>query len=189
MAVTPIPYYLLAILLLFVFAFTLRWFPHSGTVGIGRISTGAFDVGYYLDIAYHSILPALSIVLASAGGWAIGMRGLMVSVLGEDYLTLAEAKGLPQRRIFLKYAVRNAMLPQFTSLAIALGHVVSGAVLVEFIFTYPGLGYRLYQAVTQSDYAVMQGITFILVLAVAGAVLIIDLLYPKLDPRITYARR
>lgn len=189
MIVAPIPYYLLAILLLFIFAFSLRWFPHSGTTSAGRIATGGLDIGYFFDIIYHSLLPALSIILASVGGWAVGMRGMMVTIQGEDYLTLAEAKGLKNRRIFLRYAVRNAMLPQFTNLAISLGHVVSGAALVELIFGYPGLGYRLYQSITQSDYTVMQGITFFLVLSVAGAVLLIDLLYPKLDPRITYARR
>jgi peptide/nickel transport system permease protein len=189
MIVAPIPYYLLAILLLFVFAFMLRWFPHSGTTSPGRIAGDGFDGGYLLDVLYHSLLPALSIILASVGGWAVGMRGMMVTIQGEDYLTLAEAKGLEKRRIFLRYAVRNAMLPQFTNLAISLGHVVSGAALVELIFGYPGLGYRLYQAVTQSDYPVIQGITFFLVLSVASAVLLIDLLYPKLDPRITYARR
>lgn len=189
MIIAPIPYYLLAILLLFFFAFTLRWFPHSGTATAGRIATGGFDVGYFFGMLYHSVLPALSIILASVGGWAIGMRGMMVTIQGEDYLTLAEAKGLKNRRIFLRYAVRNAMLPQFTHLAISLGHVVSGAALVELIFGYPGLGYRLYQSITQSDYTVMQGITFFLVLSVAGAVLVIDLLYPKLDPRITYTRR
>jgi peptide/nickel transport system permease protein len=189
MILAPIPYYLLAMLLLFFFAFTLRLFPHSGTVSIGRIATGGLDLGYLLDIGYHSLLPALSIILASAGGWALGMRGMMVTVQGEDFLTLAEAKGLPQRSIFARYAVRNAMLPQFTALAITLGHVVSGAVLVEIIFGYPGLGYRLFQSITSADYTVMQGITFFLVLSVAVAILIIDLLYPKLDPRITYARR
>lgn len=189
MILAPIPYYLLAIMLLFLLAFNLRWFPHSGIASIGRLASAGFDLGYFVDTLYHSILPALSLILASAGGWALGMRGMMVTVLGEDYLTLAEAKGLPNRRIFLRYAVRNAMLPQLTGLAIVLGHVVSGAALVELIFSYPGLGYRLFQSITQSDYTVMQGITFFLVLSVATAILIIDLLYPKLDPRISYARR
>jgi len=104
-------------------------------------------------------------------------------------LTLAEAKGLKGRWIFLKYALRNAMLPQLTHLAISLGYVVSGATLVELIFGFPGVGYRLYSAITSADYTVMSGITFILVVSVALAILIIDLLYPRLDPRITYVRR
>lgn len=185
----PIPYYLLAIMLLFVFAFWLRWMPHSGIASVGRIATAGFDVGFFLDTLRHSTLPALSIILASAGGWALGMRGMMVTVLGEDYLTLAEAKGLPARRIFLRYAVRNAMLPQLTGLAIVLGHVVTGQTLVELIFSYPGLGYRLLQSITQSDFTVMQGITFFLVVSVAAAILVIDLFYPRLDPRISYSRK
>jgi len=189
MIVAPIPYYLLAMVLLFLLSFTFRIFPHTGIVRFGRIPTGPFDVGYALDIVYHSLLPAFSIILASMGGWAVGMRGMMVTVQGEDYLTLAEAKGLRNRWVFFRYAMRNAMLPQLTGLAISLGHVVSGATLVEIIFGYPGVGYRLYHSITSADYTVMQGITFILVLSVAGAVLLIDLLYPKLDPRITYTRR
>lgn len=189
MVLAPVPYYLLAILLLFLMAYTLHWLPSGGITSIGRIATGSFDLGYLLDIVYHSLLPALSIILVSVGGWALGMRGMMVTVQGEDYLTLAEAKGLPGRVIFLRYAVRNAMLPLFTGLAISLGRVVSGAALVELIYSYPGLGYRLYQSITQSDFTVMQGITFFLVLSVAGAILIIDLLYPRLDPRISYTRR
>jgi peptide/nickel transport system permease protein len=189
MILAPIPYYLLAMLLLFLLAFTLRWFPYTGTVAVGRIATGAFDLGYMLDVVYHSLLPGFSIILASVGGWALGMRGMMVTVQGEDYLTFAEAKGLKGRRVFLRYALRNALLPQVTHLAISLGHVVSGAALVEIIFSYPGMGFRLYQAITRADYTVIQGITFMLVLTVAMAILIIDLFYPKLDPRITYVRR
>jgi len=188
-ALAPIPYYLLALILLFVFSFGLQWFPPSGIVSIGRVPKPGFDLGYILDTLYHSILPALSIILSGVGGWALGMRGMMVTVLGEDYLTLAYAKGLPDRRIFLRYALRNAMLPQFTGLAISLGFIVSGATLVEMIFSYPGVGYELFRSISNADYTVMQGITFIMVVSVAGAILILDLIYPKLDPRITYARR
>jgi peptide/nickel transport system permease protein len=188
-ALAPIPYYLLAFILIFVFGFTLKWFPASGVVSIGRMRQPGFDLGYILDILYHSILPALSIILSGIGGWALGMRGMMVTVLGEDYLTLAQAKGLPNRRVFLRYAVRNAMLPQFTGLAISLGFIVSGATLVELLFAYPGIGYQLNMSIQNSDYTVMQGITFILVASVALAILIIDMLYPKLDPRISYTRR
>ena len=189
MVLAPIPYYLLAMVLMFLLSFTLNIFPHSGITSVGRLSSGGFDLGYALDVIYHSTLPALSIIIAGIGGWALGMRGMMVSVLGEDYLILAEAKGLKERRIFLWYAVRNAMLPQFTGLAISLGFIVSGATLVEYIFTYPGMGYQLNRAIQASDYPVIQGITFFLVLSVATAILIIDLIYPKLDPRITYGRR
>jgi peptide/nickel transport system permease protein len=182
-----IPSYLVAILLLYVFAFGLKILPSSGAISTGEQL--ALTPKAMLDVIRHSILPALSIVLASLGGWALGMRGMMVTVIGEDYLTLAEAKGLRERRIFWRYAVRNAILPQITSLAIALGHVASGALLVEVIFAYPGIGWLLYTAIANSDFALIQGITFILVLSVAIAILILDLLYPWLDPRITYARR
>jgi peptide/nickel transport system permease protein len=189
MMLAPIPYYLLAMILMFLLSFTLHVFPNSGVVSMGRLPQGGFDVGYILDVLYHGTLPALSIIIAGMGGWALGMRGMMVTVLGEDYLTLAEAKGLKERRIFMRYAVRNAMLPQFTGLAISLGFIVSGATIVELIFTWPGMGYQLYQAIISSDYPVIQGITFFLVLSVATAILMIDLIYPLLDPRITYARR
>jgi peptide/nickel transport system permease protein len=182
-----IPYYLLAIVLLFLLAFALRLFPSSGIARVGTMPE--FSLSYILDVIYHSILPSLSLVLASIGGWMLGMRGMMVTVLGSDFLTLARAKGLKGRRIFLRYAVRNAILPQVTGLAISLGHVVSGTVLVEVIFSYPGIGHHLYAAITNADYPVTQGITFILVLSVAMAIFILDLVYPKLDPRITYARR
>jgi peptide/nickel transport system permease protein len=189
MVLAPIPYYLLAMVLMFLLSFTLHIFPNSGVASVGRLSSGGFDLGYALDILYHATLPALSIILAGIVGWALGTRGMMVTVLGEDYLTLAEAKGLRERRIFFRYALRNAMLPQFTGLAISLGFIVSGATLVEYLFTFPGMGYQLQQAIVSSDYPVIQGITFFLVLAVATAILIIDLIYPKLDPRITYSRR
>lgn len=188
MILAPIPYYLLAMVFIFFFSFTLGIFPHSGITSVGRVSSG-ISVSYLLDILHHSTLPALSIIIAGVGGWALGIRGMMVTVLGEDYLTLAEAKGLRDRRIFLRYAVRNAMLPQFTGLAISLGFIVSGATLVEFIFSYPGMGYQLFQSITSSDFPVIQGITFFLVLAVATAIFVIDLVYPLLDPRITYTRR
>lgn len=189
MMLAPIPYYLLAIIFVSVLAFSLGWFPYSGVVSVGRLPSDGFDIGYILDIIYHSILPALSIVVAGIGGWVLGMRGMMVTVLGEDYLTLAEAKGLKDRRIFLRYAMRNAILPQFTALAITLGYVVSGATIVELIFSYPGMGLRLFEAISSNDFPMIQGITFFLVVSIAVAILLIDLIYPWLDPRITYNRK
>lgn len=184
MALAAIPYYLLALVLLSLFAFGLPLFPASGIQRIG--DSAATGVGAFLDIVHHSTLPALSIVLASLGGWMLGMRGTLVGVLGADFLVLAEAKGLSRRRIFLHYALRNAILPQVTGLAIALGTVVSGAVLVEVIFSYPGLGLLLLRAIQNADYTMIQGITFFLVVAVGLAILVLDLVYPLLDPRITY---
>jgi peptide/nickel transport system permease protein len=179
-----LPYYLLALLLLYALAFTTGLFPMSGAYdsGLAREFTWAFA----RNVVHHAVLPALSIILSSLGLWALTMRGLMVNTIGEDYMLLAEAKGLPRRRILWWYAVRNAIPPQVTHLAIALGHVVSGAILVEIIFAYPGIGYQLYMSITNSDYTVIQGITLLLAVTVGLAVLIIDLIYPRLDPRVTY---
>ena len=179
-----LPYYLLALLLLYAFAFTTGLFPMSGayTSGIPK----GFSWAFISDAVHHAVLPALSIILSSLGLWALTMRGLMVNTIGEDYMLLAEAKGLRRRRILWWYSVRNAIPPQVTHLAIALGYVVSGAILVEIIFSYPGLGYQLYMSIVNSDYTVIQGITLVLAVSVGLSVLIIDLVYPRLDPRVTY---
>jgi len=179
-----LPYYLMAMLLLYLFAFTSRVFPMTGAYDSGMPQV--FSWQYIGSIARHAVLPALSIILTSIGAWALTMRGLVVNTIGEDYMLLAEAKGLSKRRIMWRYAVRNAIPPQLTHLAIALGYVVSGAILVEIVFSYPGLGYQLYMAIVNSDYTVIQGITLILAVSVGFAVLIIDLIYPRLDPRVTY---
>lgn len=179
-----LPYYLMAMLLLYVFAFTTRLLPMSGAYdsGIPKELSGP----YIGSILRHAVLPALSIILTSLGAWALTMRGLVVNTIGEDYMLLADAKGLSKRRILWWYSVRNAIPPQVTHLAIALGYVVSGSILVEIVFSYPGLGYQLYMAIVNSDYTVIQGITLILAGSVGLCVLIIDLIYPRLDPRVTY---
>ncbi|MCB0087446.1 MAG: ABC transporter permease, partial [Caldilineaceae bacterium] len=179
-----LPYYLLAMLLLYVFAFTTRLLPMSGAFDSGMVK--GFNWPFIKSLLSHAILPALSIILTSMGGWALSMRSLMINTIGEDYMLLAEAKGLPKRRILWWYAVRNVIPPQLAHLAIALGYVVSGAILVEIVFSYPGLGYQLYMSIVNSDYTVIQGITLILAISVGLAVLIIDLIYPRLDPRVTY---
>jgi peptide/nickel transport system permease protein len=187
MVLAAIPPYLKAILLLFLLAFTFPLFPAFGTSQIGKVGAEAFD--NFLDALYHSALPALAILLSGIGTWALGMRGMMISTVGSDYLMLAEAKGLPPARIFFRYGMRNAILPQVTALAIALGHIVTGTALVEIMFSYPGVGLLLYRSITDNDFVMIQAITFMLVLAVATMALLIDLLYPRLDPRIGYARR
>jgi peptide/nickel transport system permease protein len=179
-----LPYYLLGMLLLYVFAFATRVFPMSGAYDSGIRNELSWS--YISTVARHAVLPALSIILTSVGGWALTMRGLMVNTIGEDYMLLAEAKGLPRSRILWWYSVRNAIPPQLMHLGIALGYVVSGAILVEIVFSYPGLGYQLYQAIVNSDYTVIQGITIVLAVSVGLSVLIIDLIYPRLDPRVTY---
>lgn len=187
MLLSAIPYYLLALGLLYLFAYTLHWLPTGGVSGL--LNTGNSPLEDILDAARHSILPGLSVVLAAVGFWMLSMRSAMVPVLGSDYLLLAEAKGLSERRIFFRYALRNALLPQVTGLAIALGNVLAGQVLVEVIFSYPGLGDLLVNSVAGRDYPVVQGITLILVVTVTLGVLIVDLLYPRIDPRISYEQR
>jgi peptide/nickel transport system permease protein len=179
-----LPYYLLAMLLLYAFAFTTRVLPMSGAFDSGIPSELSWP--YITTLLRHAVLPALSIILTSIGGFALTMRGLMVNTIGEDYMLLADAKGLPKWRILWWYAVRNAIPPQVTHLAIALGYVVSGAILVEIVFSYPGLGYQLYQSIINSDYTVIQAITLVLAVSVGLSVLVIDLIYPLLDPRVTY---
>jgi peptide/nickel transport system permease protein len=157
----------------------------------GGYTPGTFpslSVGFALDIVTHSIIPALSIILVSIGGWALGMRAMMITTQGEDYTNFAEAKGLLARTIFLRYAVRNALLPQITALALVLGHIVSGAVIVEVIFAFPGMGTVLYNAIRESDFFLVQGIVFIVILTLGIATFVLDLCYPLLDPRITYRR-
>jgi peptide/nickel transport system permease protein len=186
LTLSSVPYYLLGLVLVYLFSIERRIFPLSGGYTTGTIPN--FSPGFLLDVAHHALLPALSIVLAAVGFWALGMRGMMVTTEGEDYMIMAEAKGLPDRWIFYRYALRNAILPQFTSLAIALGAVVSGSVLVEVVFGLPGIGTLLYKAITGSDFFVIYGIVFIIIFAIALATLIIDLVYPLLDPRISYRR-
>jgi peptide/nickel transport system permease protein len=183
---SAVPYYLLGMILVYVFAFRLRLFPMSGGSAYGVVPT--LTLKFAGDVLSHSILPALSIILSSLGFWAIGMRGMMVTVAGEDYMILAEAKGLKAPRVFLWYAMRNAILPQTTSLALSLGNVLSGALLVEIIFSFPGIGTLLYQAISSFDYFTIYGIVFSIIVAVSLATLILDLCYPILDPRIRYQK-
>jgi peptide/nickel transport system permease protein len=187
LTLTTIPFYLLGLLLIYFLAFTLKLFPISGGYTMGMVPDMSWD--FLSDALWHSILPALSIVLASIGGWAIGMRAMMISGLGEDYIAFAEAKGIRNRHIFLHYALRNALLPQTTSLALSLGYIVSGAVLVEIIFGYPGVGTVLYRAIQQFDYFVIYGVVIILIFAIGVATVVIDMTLPLLDPRITYLKR
>jgi len=183
---TSIPFFMFGILLIYVLGFWLDLFPISG--GYGRGLTPGLNWPFIQSVIEHGTMPALAIVLTSMGFWALGMRGMMITNDGEDYMILAEAKGLFPSRIFWRYGVRNSVLPQVTALALSLGTIVGGSTLVEYIFSYPGTGYLLYQSIVNADYTLIQGIVFILVLATALAVFIIDLLYPIIDPRITYEK-
>jgi peptide/nickel transport system permease protein len=186
LTLSAIPFFLLGLVLIFVFAFRLQWFPLFGGYTPGTFPT--LNLTFVLDVLKHSVLPGLSIILASLGFWALGMRGMMVTVEGEDYMTFAEAAGLKDRTLFFSFALRNALLPQTTALGLSLGQILSGALLVEVIFSFPGIGSVLYNAIRQFDYFLIQGVVFTIVLAVTFATLILDLIYPLLDPRITYQR-
>jgi peptide/nickel transport system permease protein len=182
MVFSAIPFYLIGLMLIYFFAAKLEWFPLSGGYGIVTIPDWSWD--FAVEVLYHSLLPALSIVIASIGTWAIGMRGMMVTVEGEDYMTFAEAKGLRPGRLFYRYGVRNAILPQVTALALYFGQIVTGAVLVEIVFSYPGVGSLLLDSIKLYDFPTIYGIVFILTLTVALSMLLVDLVYPLLDPRV-----
>jgi peptide/nickel transport system permease protein len=143
---------------------------------------------FLLDMLQHAVLPALSIILVSIGGWALTMRAMVVTIQGEDFITFADAKGLKASTIFIRYAIRNTMLPQATAFALALGQIVAGGVLVEVVFGYPGIGLVLFSAIRQADWFLIQGAVFCIVVTIGLATLLLDLVYPKLDPRITYQR-
>ena len=179
---SAIPFYLLGLVLIWLFAFELSWFPLFG--GYRPTTIPDNSLKFFLEVLEHSILPAFSIILAQSGFWALGMRSMMVTTKGEDYMTLAEAKGLHSKRIFFNYGVRNAILPQVTALALSLSHIISGAILVEIVFSYPGIGSLLYQGIKAFDYFIIQGVVFILVISIAFSMLLIDLIYPLIDPRV-----
>lgn len=181
-ALSAVPYYLLALVLIFVFAFRFGWFPLAGAYTPGVIPE--WRLSFAWDVLHHSLLPAISIVAAATGFWALSMRGMIVAIQGEDFLLMGQAKGLRGVRMLFRYAVRNAMLPQITGLSISLGTIMTGVVLVEVIFRYPGIGDALYRAIRNGDYFVITGLMHVTILALALATFIIDVLYPRLDPRI-----
>jgi peptide/nickel transport system permease protein len=184
MVFSAIPFYLIGLVLIYFLGAKAGLFPLSGGYGIVSIPEWSWD--FALEVLYHSALPGLSIIIASIGTWAIGMRGMMVTVQGEDYMTFAEAKGLKPGRLFYRYGMRNAILPQVTTLALFFGQIVTGAVLVEIVFSYPGLGSLLLDSIKLFDFPTIYGIVFILTLTVALSMLVVDLLYPIIDPRVRF---
>ncbi len=182
MVFAAVPFYLVGLLLIFFLGYQLRWFPTGG--GFSPLVLPNWNLDFALNVLYHASLPAASIVLSSIGIWALAMRGMMVTVTGQDYMTFARARGLSDRRMFFSYGIRNAILPQVTTLGLALGQVVTGAILVEIVFSYPGLGNLLLQAVRGADYFTVYGIVMILVLTISFVTLVLDLVYPLLDPRV-----
>ncbi len=182
MVFSAIPFYIVGLVLVYFFAFRLEWFPNGG--GHTLMAVPGFTWTFILDVLSHSLLPAISIVLAAIGFWAVGMRGMMVSVQGEDYMAFADAKGLRPRRIFFSYGVRNAILPQVTALALSLGKLIAGSALVEMVFAYPGIGTLLFESIKLSDFFTIYGCVLVLVLATGLSMIIVDILYPILDPRV-----
>lgn len=179
-----IPAYLVALILIYFVAFQWKLLPLAGGYGIGKVPN--LDVTFAMDVLRHSVLPAFALILTTIGGWVIGMRGMMVTVQGEDYMTFGEAKGLKDGRLFFRYGVRNAILPQVTGLALAFSVLISGSVLVELVFQYPGVGTLLARAINQLDYFMIYGINLVIIVSIAIAMFLMDMVYPLLDPRISY---
>jgi peptide/nickel transport system permease protein len=179
--VSAFPYFWIALICILIFAFTLNWFPLGFGYDIDQHINLSWD--FIGNVIWHGFLPALTIVVTSIGGWILTMRNTMITTLAEDYVKMARAKGLSPVRIMFMYAGRNAILPNLTGFAMSLGFVISGAILVEIVFNYPGLGYMLLQAVNNEDFALMQGLFLLITVAVLVAVLIADFLTAWLDPR------
>jgi len=187
LTLSAVPYYMLGLVLLWVFAFQFHWFPIFGAYTPGAIPDWS-DPEFWKDVAWHMVLPSLSIVLSAIGFWSLGMRAMMVSVQQDDFVQFADAKGLKGRTVFFRYAGRNALLPQVTALGLTIGYILSGALLVEIVFSYPGIGGVLYRSIRAYDYAAIEGIVFGVIVSITIATLVLDLIYPLIDPRISYAK-
>ena len=178
---SSVPYFWLGLLAIFLLAGPDSFFPSSGGYEGGLVP--AWDQYFIPSAIQHSLLPALTILISSVSGWILSMRNMMVTVSAEDYITVAHAKGLSDRRVALSYAARNALLPNVSGFALSLGFIVGGTLLVEIVFSYPGLGFLLFRAVGAKDYPLMQGIFLIITIAVLVANLLADIIYLLLDPR------
>lgn len=182
MGIHPIPYYIVALLLLIIFGFLWPVLPITG--GSAMNLQQGWNWPFISSVALHSILPALSLILIGLGSWFLGMRSLVSNVVTEDYVVYAEIAGLDSRRVLGSYVMRNALAPQVTGLAMSLGGIFNGAVITEKVFGYPGVGTLLVDAVYAGDYGLVLGVTTVSIIAVSVGVLIIDLLYPLIDPRV-----
>ena len=183
MVVRPVPHYIFGILVLILFAYVWQIFPVGGIM-LGRSTV--FDLNFILTIIRHSFLPALTLLILGGAIWFQQMKLLVQNVKREDFVQYAHTGGVKETRIITRYVLRNAMLPQITQLTLALGQVFSGVLIVEMVFSYPGMGLLLYRAVTRNDYNLVMGITVLSILTITTAVLIMDLLYPLFDPRIRH---
>lgn len=172
----------LGILLLYVLGLQLNWFPIGGAY-----TDGTYGGEWYLSVVSHLVLPCLSLVFAQLGAYVLTMRSSLIDALGEDYVVLANANGLPARRVLWKHALRNALLPTTTLVGLQLGFVVGGAVLIETVYAYPGIGRGIYEAVTQLDFPVLQGAFLLLAVTVVAVNMVTDIVYGVLDPRVKAA--
>ncbi|MFJ3081326.1 ABC transporter permease [Streptomyces halstedii] len=179
--ISSVPYFWLGLIAISVFAVKWPLFPFEG--GYDNSLVPAFDWPFISSALYHGVLPGVTIVLSAIAGWILGMRNMMVTVSSEDYVMVAQAKGLSERRVMFAYAARNAVLPSISAFALSLGFIVSGTLLVEVVFNYPGIGFQLLQAVGAKDYPLMQGVFLVITLSVLAANLLADMAYAFLDPR------
>jgi peptide/nickel transport system permease protein len=184
---SAVPYFWVGMVLVLIFGITLGWLPSQGGFYVSTDSPG-LSLVYFEDVLSHAVLPAISLLITTIGTWILTMRNTMITTLAEDYVRMARAKGLPGRRIMLDYAARNAILPNLTGFAMSLGFVVSGAILIEYVFNYPGVGFMLLQAVQSEDYPLMQALFLLITVAVLLAILAADIATALLDPRTRAAR-
>jgi len=173
-------------LAVYILGFNLGWFPFAD--GYDLALTPGWSLDFLVSAIQHAILPGLTIIVSTIAGWMLTMRNSMITTLSEDYVLLAKAKGLTQRRVMFAYAARNAILPSVTGFAIAIGAVVGGQLLVEIVFSYPGIGYALFQAIRSQDYALADGILLLVIVATVVMNLIVEVLYLILDPRMRQER-
>ncbi|MGN6869340.1 MAG: ABC transporter permease [Solirubrobacteraceae bacterium] len=179
--VSTVPVFFVGLLLIYVFSVKLGWLPLGSNYSYG--ATPTLSLSFIWDVLQHAILPGLSLVIVTAGLWVYSMRNNMITTISEDYVKTARAKGLSSRRIMFGYAGRNAILPNLTGFAMQIGYVLGGAIVIEYLFSYPGLGYLFYTATTDHDLPLMQGLFLVYTLAVLICVLIADLITATLDPR------
>ena len=184
-AIRSIPYYIVAIVLLVVFSYFIPLFPFSGAYPIGT-HPDWHSQGFIKAYIQHAVLPAATLVLVGFGGWFVGMKSLTSNIISEDYVVYAETAGLRKNRILVQYIMRTAMLPQLTGLAMSLGTVFSGAIIMEVVFGYPGIGGLAMRAIYTNDYSMIMGITIYSIVGVATSVFLMDLIYPLFDPRVRY---
>ena len=178
---SAVPYFWIALIFIAVLGVAYPIFPFYGSYTAGLIP--AWDWPFISSVISHAVLPALTIVISSVAGWILSMRNMMITVSSEDYVTVAQAKGLKESTVMFGYAARNAVLPQISGFALSLGFVVSGTLVMEQVFTYQGIGFQLFKAVGAKDYPLMQGIFLIITLSVLVANILADIVYALLDPR------